>query len=120
MSILFHTPGQQVTIVQQILNSDGYREDGYIGSQAGPSGEPVITRIILPSLTLSSGYPVVMSKIDTGFYNYSFILPSGASAVGTYLIDILWYHPTTYNLQQDIIQIVVTAPYGLYSSTVGT
>lgn len=115
-TVLSYTPGQQVTIVQQVLNSDGYRADGY--SFSGPDGAPVIARIILPGSTLTAGYPITMVKLDTGLYSHSFILPKGATAVGTYIVDIYWYHPTTFALQQDIVQLNVTAPYGLFSATV--
>jgi len=117
-TVLSHTPSQKVTIVQQVLNSDGYREDGYSFSGSGLNGAPVITRIILPGFTLSAGYPATMNKLDTGLYTYSFFLPKGATAVGTYIVDISWYHPTTFALQQDFVQIEVTAPYGLFSASV--
>jgi peptidoglycan hydrolase-like protein with peptidoglycan-binding domain len=104
-------PGQTVTIIQQVLNSDGYRADGY--------GDPVISRIIFPGFTLASGYPVPMNKLDVGLFSYSFILPTGATAIGTYIIDIYWYHPITLQLQQDVVLVVVNAPYGLYGATVG-
>jgi hypothetical protein len=101
-------PGQPVTIVQQVLNSDGYRADGYMGA-------PVISRIIYPDFSLAPGNPLAMTQFDTGLYTISFILPTGAAAVGVYIIDIYWYHPTTQMLQQEIQLINVTAPYGLYS-----
>lgn len=113
-TVLSYQPGQTVAIVQQVFNLDGYRQDGYdLGD--GNHGAPVIARLILPNLTLGSGYPVVMTKLDTGLYYHSFILPSGAIAVGTYLVDIYWYHPDTSTLQQDLVQINVTAPFGIYS-----
>lgn len=113
-------PGQTVTIIQQVFNSDGYRADGYDFIGSGPLGAPVISKIIFPGATLALGYPVAMTKLDTGLYAYSFVLPTGAAAVGLYVVDIYWYHPTTFSLQQDIVQIVVTAPFGSYSITAGT
>lgn len=109
-------PGQTVTIIQQVLNSDGYRADGY--SPYG-FGDPVIARIIFPGFTLATGYPVPMTKLDVGLFAYTFNLPTGATAVGTYIVDIYWYHPTTLQLQQDVALVVVNAPYGLYGATVG-
>lgn len=108
-------PGQTVTIVQQVLNSDGYRADGY--SPYG-FGDPVIARIVYPDLSLAVGYPAAMNKLDVGLFYYSFILPTGAAAVGTYIVDLYWYHPTTLQLQQDTVLVVVTAPFGIYSVTV--
>ena len=117
-TVLSYSPGQTVTLVHQVFNADGYRADGYNFINSGPLGAPVIARVIHPGLTLSSGFPIAMNRIDTGLYTYSFTLPTGAAAVGTYIVDIYWYHPTTTNLQQDMILINVTAPFGLYSATV--
>lgn len=112
-TVLSYSPGQTVTIIQQVLNLDGYRADG-------AQGAPVISRILLPGFTLATGYPVSMSQLDTGLYNYSFVLPTGAVAVGTYVVDLYWYSPDTGQLQQDFISVLVTAPFGLYSiSTIG-
>jgi peptidoglycan hydrolase-like protein with peptidoglycan-binding domain len=114
-TVLSYMPGQTATIVQQTFNSDGYRADGY--SPYG-SGDPVVARIIFPDSTVATGYPQPMNKLDVGLFNFSFKLPTGAAAVGTYIVDIYWYHPTTAQLQQDIVQIVVFAPFGLYGVTV--
>jgi hypothetical protein len=120
-TVLAQFPGQTVTIIQQILNTDGYRQDGYIvPGFSGPDGEPVIARIILPGLTLATGYPATMIQLDIGLYTFSFCLPQGAISVGLYAVDIYWYNPSTYILQQEIVQINVTAPFGVYSiGTVG-
>lgn len=114
-TVLSYMPGQTVTIVQQVFNSDGYRADGY--SPFG-SGDPVVARIVFPNLTLALGYPQAMTKLDVGLFTYAFKLPTGAAAVGTYIVDIYWYHPTTLQLQQDVVLVVVTAPFGLYGVTV--
>lgn len=104
--VFTYQPGQTVAIVQQVLNSDGYRQDGYVvPGFTGPAGEPVIARIMAPNLSLLIGTPVVMTKLDTGLYYYSFMLPQGVSALGLYMVDLYWYHPTTRQLQQDLIQI---------------
>lgn len=117
---LWYSPGQTVTIVQQVLNLDGYRADGYAFSGSGPLGAPVIARLIYPDFTLAPAYPVAMTKLDTGLYTWSFTLPTGGAAVGTYIVDGYWYHPDTLQLQQDFTQIVVLAPFGLYSVTTST
>jgi hypothetical protein len=112
-------PGQTVTIVQQVFNLDGYRADGYDFSSSGLDGAPVIARVINPDFSLNTAFPAVMNKLDTGLYVLSFVLPSGAAAVGTYIVDGYWYHPTTLALQQTITEVVVNAPFGLYSVTAG-
>lgn len=116
-NVLSYTPGQIVTIVQQVFNSDGYRSDGYNWANSGPLGAPVISKIIFPNFTLATAYPAVMVKLDTGLYSFSFTLPIGAVAIGTYIVDGYWYHPSTFKLQQDITQVVVTAPFGLYGAS---
>ena len=117
-TVLSQMPGQTATIVQQVLNQSGARADGYFFSGSGPLGDPVIERVILPNQTLATGFPVAMNRLDVGLYTYSFVLPSGAAAVGLYIVDVSWYHPDTHALQQDVILINVTAPFGLYSTTV--
>lgn len=114
-TILNYSPGQTVSVIQQVFNSDGYRADGYNFSGSGPLGAPVISRIIYPNLSIAAGYPVAMRKLDTGFYIYTFTLPTGAAAVGTYVVDGYWYDPATFKLRQDYFQIVVSAQYGQYS-----
>ena len=107
-TVLSYSPGQLATIAWQVINSEGFRVDGY-------GGAPIIARVILPNLSVLTGFPVAMTALDVGFYNYSFLLPTGATSVGTYLVDIYWYDPDTLQLQQDFIQINVTSPYGIYS-----
>jgi hypothetical protein len=115
-TVLAQFPGQTVTVIQQVLNSDGYRADGYIvPGFSGPCGEPVIARIIMPGFTLATGYPAVMTQLDTGLYAFTFTLPSGAISVGLYTVDIYWYNPSTYALQQEVFLVNVTAPFGVYS-----
>lgn len=108
---LFYNPGQQVTLLLQVLDSNNQRADGY---QA-----PTVDRILSPSFAEASGYPVAMGEIDAGLYYHKFTLPQGASAVGTYIVDVSWPDPDTMLFKQDVIQIVVTAPYGLYTVTPG-
>jgi hypothetical protein len=95
-------------------NIDGYVNasiDGYVTS----SHFPTITRIIFPDLTATSGYPVRMVKLDTGLYYYQFTLPTGATAVGSYLVDISYTDPSTLYTKTALYQIAVNAPYGQFS-----
>lgn len=108
--ILFHSPGQQVTIVLETL--DGYQ-------RADSSTIPSVYRIIFPSLSLAAGYPLNMTKISAGLYVFTFALPVGATAVGSYIVDVVWTDPATGNPAQTYYQIVVTAPSGNYSVTAG-
>jgi hypothetical protein len=106
-----YTPGQLVTFYQEV--KDGYdqrTDDGYI---------PVVTRIIVPGFTLACDYPRTMTRIDVGLFYFQFLLPNGASAVGTYFVDIIYMNPDTGLLVNASRQIVVTAPFGNFGLTPG-
>lgn len=102
--VFYHSPGQSVTIVLETLSVAGSREDS-------PS-LPIVNRIIFPALTLAANYPQVMVKIDTGLYYYKFILPTGSTAIGTYIIDISYVDPAISALKSIAYQVVVTATAG--------
>jgi hypothetical protein len=110
--VLSYFPGQTVTIYLETT-------DGYNGVRTDSATMPVVTRIIFPSLTLSSGYPQDMTKLDTGLYYHHFILPTGADAVGSYLVDVEFTNPQNNLLNSVTYQVVVTAPFGNYSATIG-
>ncbi len=103
-------PGQICTVFLDTL-------DGY-GSRKDPTETPFISRIIFPGLTLAEDYPQDMLKIDTGLYYYQFTLPTGASAVGSYLVDISYLNTDTDLPNSLLYQIIVQAPYGNYSASV--
>ena len=107
--ILNYSPGQQVTLVFETLNSLGARADGY--------GHPSIVRIIFPNLSLASGYPQTMTRLDVGLFNFQFALPVLATAVGSYIVDVTYLDPDSGNPKSTFFQIVVTAPYGQYSAS---
>lgn len=107
--ILNASPGQTATIVFQTLDGYGQRADGY--------APPVITRIIFPNLSLASGYPQNMTRLDVGLYNFKIVLPPLATSVGSYIVDVTYFDPTTMLIQMTFFQIVVSAPFGQYSAT---
>ncbi len=111
--ILNYQPGQTVTFYKEVKNSNGQRtDDGYI---------PVVTRVVFPGFALAPNYPQTMSRLDVGLYFFQLVIPQGAGAVGTYLVDIVSLDPNSLLLVNDSRQIIVTAPYGNYStSTVGS
>ena len=126
MEILQYSPGQTVTIVLEALNADGYRSDGYYTSIT-PDGYsvvdgyytlPIVDRILLPSLVPATGYPQKMAYIDYGLYSFNFTLPTGSTAVGSYIVDVKYVNPVTSQWASVVYQIVCIAPYGQYS--VGT
>lgn len=103
-------PGQTVTVFLETLDSDGYRTDS-------PT-LPMVTRIIFPAFTLATGYPAAMTKLDTGLYYAQFTIPTGAVSVGSYLVDIEYTNPSTIILNTKLYQILVTSPYGNFSTTI--
>lgn len=119
--ILTYFPGQKVTVFLETKDTDGYRFDS--------STIPEITRIFgfnsLDGYALydgyigTDGYVKPMTKIDTGLYFANVILPRGASSVGCFLIDATYTNPITGNLNTQTYQIVVTAPFGNFSTTIG-
>ena len=102
--ILYYSPGQVVTAILETFNSDGYRQDS--------SSLPIVSRVIFPAFTLASNYPQSMIKLDTGLYYYQFTLPTGAAAIGSYIIDVLYADPVTSILKEKAYQVICNAPYG--------
>jgi hypothetical protein len=110
LGILNHSPGQEVCIVLDLIDGYGTRVDGY--------ALPIIQNVYLPDQTTSTLYPAVMTKLTTGMYYHKFRLPISATAVGTYIVDILWSDPTNV-VKNGAYQIVVSAPMGQYSVSSG-
>ena len=110
MRVLQHSPGQLATIFLETLDDTGARADGYI--------LPLITRVIMPNLSLDPAFPSSMIKIDVGLYYFQYILVFGAAGMGSYLVDIMFADPDTSVLQNTAVQIVVTAPFGNYTAVV--
>lgn len=109
MDILFHSPGQTATLFLELT-------DGYGGRVDAPE-LPTIDRVFLPNLTTASNYPQNMNQLDTGLYYFRLTLPTGATAVGSYLVDASFVNPITLYTNSISYQIIVTAPYGIYSVT---
>lgn len=111
MQTLNYFPGQKVTIFLE--TTDGY------GSRADSSTIPLVNRVIFPGFTLASDYPQIMIQLDIGLYYYQFILPTGAISVGSYLIDVVFVNPTNDAITTTGYQILVSAPFGNFSTTIG-
>ena len=107
---LYYSPGQKVSLFLETLNASGIRTDGYT--------VPVVNRIFLPSLLLSTGLPTNMTKVDVGLYTYQFTLPINATSIGSYLVDVSYNNPANNLTNTALYQVIVTAPFGNYS--VGT
>jgi hypothetical protein len=108
MNTLQYTPGQKASIVLETTGPDGYRMDC--------SELPRVANIWNPALELIDGYTGPMVQVATGLYVSYFTIPTGASAVGSYLVDVTYIDPFTLAVQEIIYQLVVSAPYGIYSA----
>jgi hypothetical protein len=116
-TVLNYSPGQQATIVFQVLDGYGQRTDADDGYDMGPGFPPQITRIIFPNLSLAAGYPQYMTRLDVGLFIGQFTLPTNASSVGTYIVDILYYNPTTFLYANDLVLVNSQAPFGQYTAS---
>lgn len=109
--ILQFFPGQTVKIFLET-------KDGY-GTRTDAAELPVVTRVILPGLTIAADYPQDMILLDTGLYYFQFNLPTGSAAVGSYLVDVSYINPANGANNSEIYHIIVSAPFGNYSASVG-
>jgi hypothetical protein len=109
-TILQYSPGQVATVTISVFDSDDVLADGY--------SVPSITKIIMPNLASASGFPVDMTKISTGIYQYKFQLPSGASAVGSYVVVVSYTTPTE-DSKNEVIELQVNAPFANFSVSPG-
>jgi hypothetical protein len=113
--VLSYFPGQTATIFLEVT-------DGYSNVRVDSVSMPIISRILLPDLSLRDGYAQEMTRIDTGLYTFKFTLPTGAASIGSYLVDVLYRSPFTAggNAGNDIsyaaYQVIVNAPFGMYTA----
>jgi hypothetical protein len=108
--ILQFFPGQLVRVFLET-------KDGY-GTRTNSPSLPVVNKIIFPGLTLAADYPQNMVLIDTGLYYFQFTLPSGATAVGNYLVDVSYINPDNLQTNSEIYHIIVSAPFANFSASV--
>ena len=109
MQLLFHTPGQKVTMFLETFGSDGYR--------ANCPGLPIVNQIILPNLE-EDGYTLpTFTLVDVGIYRVQYTLPKGSVSIGSYLVDVSFTAPGTSTPRQQLFQIICTAPFGNYGLT---
>lgn len=111
MQVLSYFPGQIATIFLEVT-------DGYNNVREDSSTTPVVVRIFKPDLTYMDGYIQPMDRLDTGLYRFQFTIPTGASAVGSYLVDVAYTDPDGFN-SSATFQVVVTAPFGNFGVTIG-
>lgn len=109
-TVVQYSPGQTVTITVSVFDSSGLLADGY--------SLPSITKVIMPNITVAAGFPKVMTKISTGLYQSKFQLPSGGSAVGSYVVQIDYTDPVG-NAMNEVVEVLCTAPFANFSVSPG-
>ncbi len=100
---LFANPGQSVGISVQTLDPNGERVDGYV---------PQIDYVVTPAGAMQSGYPAAMTREAEGNYSLNVSIPTGLTAVGTYIVSTSWSRPGTAFTQYKIFLINVALPFG--------
>jgi hypothetical protein len=114
---IFANTGQLVRLVIQTLDIDGYRIDGYI---------PVVQNIIFPDFSVAVGYPRHMTQVYitgdgyvpgvdgdgyvSGLYIHGLLIPTGITALGTYVANVYWEN--NGQPQWDSFAINVARPFG--------
>lgn len=109
--ILNYTPGEEVTIFLDV-------KDGY-GVRANSETLPIVSRIVFPGMNLAANYPQNTTQIDVGLYYYKFTLPIGSTSVGSYLVEVEYKSPINDLIVNEYYHLIVSAPYGNYSATIG-
>lgn len=109
--VLSYHPGQTATVILSVFNSNGELADGY--------GTPEVTSILFPTGAAASGLPLEMTSLATGLYKSQFALPTGLTAVGTYVVVVSYVDPDTLEPKNEVTEIVVSAPFGNFSVSPG-
>ena len=101
--------GQTVRLVSQVLDGySGARVDGYT---------PIVTSVFFPDLTAAAGYPMAMTRVDTGLFVHGLVIPTGATALGTFVASVFYIQPNTGQEVWDTFLIQVGRPFGNASIT---
>jgi len=107
--VIYYDAGQVATIVLDTeAVPDGYAIDPI---------NPVVAGVFKPDLTSMSGFPQNMTRLgnEVGTFIARFQLPSGTSAVGTYLVVVKWVDPQTRYERHRTYSLVVGVPFGANS-----
>lgn len=97
------TPGQSVGISVEVLDVNGERVDGYI---------PQIDYVINPLNVMQNGFPLNMTNRAVGVYNSNITIPSGVTAIGTYIASVSWSRPGRALTQYQVFLISISLPLG--------
>ena len=105
---IFGNPGQTIILAVEVLNSQGSRIDGYA---------PTMDFVLDPSGSGLSEFPSSMTRLNTGLYNIGISVPTGITAIGTYIASASWAHPETAATQYQLFLINIALPFGASIAT---
>jgi len=105
---LFANPGQTISLAVQTLDGYGERVDGYI---------PQVMSVYFPDRSLSQGFPMTMVHLETGLYVYDLSIPSGMTALGTFVASTLYLQAGTMAPVWNTFTINVARPFGNSSAS---
>lgn len=95
-------PGQAILLAVEILDNTGTRVDGYA---------PTLDFVKRPNGYNLAG-STAMTRMNVGLYKVSVSVPSGITAIGTYIASVSWVHPDTAATQYELFLINVALAYG--------
>lgn len=96
--------GQTIRLVVQTVDGYGNREDGYI---------PIVDSIIYPDSSVLVGYPREMTRISTGLYYTNLTIPTGTTALGSYIASV--YFVENDLMKWETFVINASRPFGISS-----
>ncbi len=104
---LYYDAGQEATVTLETDYRDGY------GTSIDPL-TPIVAGVFMPDMTAMDGFPIDMVRLGTevGTFIAKFWMPTGLTAVGTYLCIVRWVDPTTMFEHKQTYSIVVGVPFG--------
>ena len=95
-------PGQTILFAVEVLDNTSTRVDGYV---------PLLDYVRNPDGTQLLG-TTAMTNIDTGLYQVSIAIPSGITAIGTYIGSASWLHPNSNAVQYALFLCNVGLAFG--------
>jgi hypothetical protein len=100
---IYANPGQTVRLAVQTVDGYGTRQDGYV---------PEVNSVYFPDLSKAAGYPLDMTRLETGLYIHGLVLPSDSTALGTFVVSVFFREPGSNDPRWELFTIQVARPFG--------
>lgn len=97
MNIIYSTPGKYIDIILHVYDN---------GELSDSLTTPIIKSIYNPNLNLIDGYPQDMNHLDTGVYQFKYLIINNPASLGNFVVDVEYTHPNNFVLN-NIYQIIV-------------